>query len=66
MDFKVIWMDSAIGDLKEIRDYISRDNSSAAMKVGWGILDHVGILETFPFIGLAYLRRSSGAVREIV
>ena len=47
MDFKIIWTDSAIGDLKEICDYISRDDSEAAGRVGRGILDHVKILETF-------------------
>jgi len=66
MDFKVIWTESAIKDLKEICDYISKQNSSAAEKIGRGILDHVKILETFPFIGPAYPRRSSGSVREIV
>lgn len=66
MDFKVIWTDSAIADLKEICDYISHDNPSASEKVGRGILDHVRILETFPLIGPVYPRRSSGAIREIV
>jgi len=66
MDFKIIWTDSAIGDLREICAYISRDNRSASERVGRGILEHVKLLETFPFIGPAYPRRSSGAVREIV
>jgi addiction module RelE/StbE family toxin len=66
MDFKINWSDSAISDLKQICTFISRDNPSAAQKVGQGILDHVSILETFPFIGPAYPRRSSGTVREIV
>jgi len=35
-------------------------------KTGRGILEQVKILETFPFIGPAYPRRSSGAIREIV
>jgi len=66
MDFKIIWTDSAIGDLKEICDYISRDDPEAAGRVGRGILDHVKILETFPFVGPPYPRRSSGTIREIV
>ena len=66
MDFKVIWADSAIADLKEICDYISRDNPPASEKIGRGILNHVRILETFPLIGPAYPRRSGGAIREIV
>lgn len=55
MDFKVIWTDSAIADLKAICDYISRDNPSASEKTGRGILSHVKILEAFPFIGLVIL-----------
>ena len=43
-----------------------QDNPAAAEKVGRGVLDHVRILETFPFVGPAYPRRSSGAIREIV
>ena len=66
MDFKIIWTDSAIADLKDICEHIARDNPAAAEKVGRGILAHVGILETFPLIGPAYPRRSSGAIREIV
>ncbi len=66
MDFKVIWTDSAISDLKQICTFVSRDNPSASRKVGRGIMDHVSILETFPFIGPAYPRRSSGTIREIV
>ncbi len=66
MDFKIVWTDSAIADLKEICDYISRDNPSAAQTTGRGILEHVKILEMFPFIGPAYPRRSSGTIREIV
>ncbi len=66
MDFKVIWSDSAIEDLEKICEYIALDNPEAAGRIGRGILDHVKILETFPAIGPAYPRRSSGAVREIV
>jgi toxin ParE1/3/4 len=66
MDFKIIWTDTAIADLKEIVYYISRDNPSASEKVGRDILEHVKILEMFPSIGPAYPRRSGGAIREIV
>jgi toxin ParE1/3/4 len=66
MDFKVIRPESAIADLKDICEYIALDNRSAAGTVGRGILDHVKILETFPFVGPAYPRRSNGSVREIV
>jgi toxin ParE1/3/4 len=66
MDFKVIWTDSAIADLREICDYVAQENPPAAEKAGRGILDHVKILESFPLIGPAYPRRSRGTIREIV
>ena len=66
MDFKVIWTESAIADLRDLCDYIARDNPQASEKTGRGILNHVKILETFPFIGPAYPRGSSGMIREIV
>ena len=66
MDFKVIWTDSAIADLNEIFSYIAQHNLSAAEKIGRGILDHVRRLESFPLIGPAYPRGSSGKIREIV
>jgi plasmid stabilization system protein ParE len=67
MGFKIVWTESAIGDLKEICEYLASENRLAARKVGQGILDHVKILETFPYVGPSYPRRSSsGAIREIV
>lgn len=66
MDFKVIWSDAALADLHEICEYIARDNPQAAERVGRGILDHVRILASFPFIGPTYPRGAKGPLREIV
>jgi plasmid stabilization system protein ParE len=55
-----------LGDLHDLCSYIGRNNSQAAEEVGTGILDHVRILATFPFIGPAYPRGASGPLREIV
>jgi toxin ParE1/3/4 len=66
MDFKVVWSDAAIADLGDICSYIARDNPQAAYRIGRGILDHVRILTSFPFIGPAYPRGSRGPLREIV
>ena len=66
MDFKVVWTDSAISDLEDVCAYISRDNPPASQRVGRGILDHVKILESFPFVGPTYPRGSMGTIREIV
>ena len=34
MDFKVIWSDEAITDLRGICSYIARDNPEAALRMG--------------------------------
>lgn len=66
MDFKVIWSDEAIGDLHDICSYIARHDPQAARRMGSGILDHVRILASFPFIGPTYPRGARGPLREIV
>ena len=66
MDFKVIWSDAAIADLHDICSYIARHDPQAAQRMGRGILDHVRILASFPFIGPTYPRGSRGSLREIV
>src|SRR5258705_3145467 len=66
MDYQIIWSDTAIADLREICAHIARDNSSAALRLGQGILAHVCILATFPLIGPAYPRGARGKLREIV
>src|SRR5260221_13874283 len=66
MEYKIIWSDSAIADLTEIVAYIARDNPEAARRYGAGILEHVGLLSSFPHIGPWYPRRSKGPIREII
>ena len=66
MDFKVIWSEEAIADLEGIYSYIARDDPDAAMRIVRGILAHVHILGSFPFIGPSYPRGAVGTLREIV
>jgi plasmid stabilization system protein ParE len=66
MAFKVIWSDASIADLHEICSYVAQQDARAAYRLGRGILDHVRILDSFPFIGPAYPRGSRGPLREIV
>jgi len=56
MDFKVIWSDAAIEDLREACSYIAKRDPQAAQRMGRGILDHVRILASFPLIGPTYPR----------
>lgn len=66
MEYKIIWSDDAICDLSAICTFIARQNPKAASETGRGILDHVNILASFPFIGPVHPRGSGGSLREIV
>ena len=66
MDFKVIWSEEAIADLHAICSYIAQRDPQAAHRVGRGLLDHVRMLSSFPFIGPPYPRGARGPLREIV
>ena len=66
MDYKIVWSEAAIADLHDVCSYIAQDNPRAAQAVGEGILDHIRILGSFPFIGPAYPKGAHGPLREIV
>jgi toxin ParE1/3/4 len=66
MDFKIIWSDEAIADLRDICSYLAQHDPKTALRTGTGILDHVRILASFPFIGPTYPRGARGPLREIV
>jgi len=49
MEFKVIWSDQAIADLHDTCSFLAQDDPQAAARLGKSILEHVRILEGFPF-----------------
>ncbi len=51
---KINWTNEAVVWLKDIHDYISKDNPSQASKVVNGIYSKVQILSDFPEVGYAY------------
>jgi toxin ParE1/3/4 len=65
MDFKIVWSDAAIADLQEVCSYVAPHDPQAAGRIGRGILDHVRVLASFPFIGPTYPRGARGTLREI-
>jgi plasmid stabilization system protein ParE len=65
MDYKIIWSDEAIADLRNICSYIAQENPDAAERIGNGILDHVLILESFPYIGPPSPRGAHGPLRKL-
>jgi toxin ParE1/3/4 len=66
MDFKIVWTEPALDDLRDICLYIAAKDLDSSERIGEDILNHVGLLEKFPFVGPTYPRGSSGRVREII
>ena len=44
MDYRIIWLDDAIGDLRKAVEYIAQYNSIAAKRTGDTILEKVQLL----------------------
>ena len=52
MEYKILFTEDALADLKTILDYIRRDNPAAADRFGQALLNHIELLRTFPRIGV--------------
>lgn len=66
MDYKVVWTVSARSDLREMAQFISRDNPPAALKLGDAIFARVDQLQQFPLIGRVVPERADPVLREII
>ena len=66
MDFKIVWTPLARADLREIVEYIARDDSDAAQRVGERILESVEILRDMPELGRMVPERRNPTIREII
>ena len=51
MDYKIFITEDALADLKILLDYIGADNMNAANRFGSSLLNHVGLLGSFPRLG---------------
>ena len=65
MDFKVIWLEPAIEDLRELIGFIPADNANAARELGTRILDAVEVLSHFPASGRIYPALKRSDVRQV-
>jgi toxin ParE1/3/4 len=54
MESKVIWSEDAIFDLREIAEFIARDNPPVAASFCDKIIDHAELLAAFPKKGRLY------------
>jgi plasmid stabilization system protein ParE len=65
MDYKVIWDEEAIEELRQIVRHISHYNPIAARKTGETMLKKAGSLGTHPHLGKIYSKLNRDDVREI-
>jgi toxin ParE1/3/4 len=65
MGYKVIWTDEAIADLRELVAFISKDNPSAAVKLGETLIQKSMILAEHPRIGRMLRKSPTDSLREM-
>jgi len=63
---RVRWTAEAENWLREIHDYIARDNPAAAFRTVQGIYQKAEILEQFPEIGYRYQGRADPPIRILL
>ena len=66
MENELAWTEKASTDLREIFDYISEQNATAAAEVVDAIVDRVELLKTVPRMGRVYITRAGQEIRTLV
>jgi plasmid stabilization system protein ParE len=51
MDFEIGWTEVAVEDFENAVRYIARQNESAAERFRLDMLESIGVLSRFPFLG---------------
>ena len=65
MDYKVIWTDEAIDDLRQLVAYISKDNPAADIKLGEALIQKSMLLAAHPHFGRVFRKLAKDNVREM-
>ncbi|HZV33290.1 MAG TPA: type II toxin-antitoxin system RelE/ParE family toxin [Verrucomicrobiae bacterium] len=65
MDYKVVWSDRSLSNLKEIVQFIAEDNPFAAERLGNTIIKRASLLAQFPKLGSVFAGLRRDDVREI-
>lgn len=63
---EINWTAEAEKWLRDINDYIAKDNPTAAVKVISGIYEKVQVLHRFPEIGYKYRTEPEGEIRILL
>jgi addiction module RelE/StbE family toxin len=66
MDYQIITSPRAILDLAEIVRYIAQDNSVAAAKLGYALIEKTKILAEWPEMGRMVPEFNLPAIRELI
>jgi addiction module RelE/StbE family toxin len=66
MDYKVIWTDEAIADLRQIVTFISAHNPIAAVKFGETLIQKSMILAAHPRFGRMLRKVQNDSLRELI
>ena len=66
MDYKVIWTDEAIADLRQLVAVISQDNPIAAAKLGEALIRKSMILAQHPRFGRKLRKSPKDSIRELM
>ena len=65
MDYKIVWTDAAIADLRQICEYISEEDPIVAKQFTLALIGHAEQLESFPKRGKVDPRIGAGRIREL-
>ena len=66
MDYKVIWTDEAIADLRQLTARIAEDNPIAAVKFGEELIRRSMLLGQHPRLGRVLREQKLDTVREMI
>jgi toxin ParE1/3/4 len=66
MAFRVIWTESASNDLRQIVQFIARDNRDAAAKLAERILQHVEAASVLPWANRVVPEKGDRSIREAI
>ena len=66
MAFQIIWSQTAVEDLKEIVQYIARDDAEAGARIAYHILRRIEAASQFPFSNRAVPEKAEESIREAI
>lgn len=65
MDYRIIWSPEALTHLEQLVRFVSKDNPTAAAKLGDAIIEKVLFLSNFPRLGKIFREVGLETLREI-